>query len=224
MPAKPQHLALLKIIAVKGGVTDYVSVTSGEVAKKLGKSQQSASKLILEVMAKGLLTRRLQARKQNLILTDDGAALLRREYLDLKNVFESESRLVIRGRVTTGIGEGQYYITQAGYSCQFKETLGFVPYKGTLNLKLVGRELAKLEMLKSSGGIKVEGFESDGRTFGEVRCFPAEIGDGDGSKKVSGAVIVPMRSHHSNIVEIISKEFLRDALKLADGDVAVLEL
>ena len=43
---------------------------------------------------------------------------------------------MMRGRVVGGLGQGQYYISRKGYRHQFIQKLGFVPFPGTLNIKL----------------------------------------------------------------------------------------
>ena len=47
----------LRRIAVMGGMTDYVSMSSREFGKDLGISQQSASKRILELLDENLIER-----------------------------------------------------------------------------------------------------------------------------------------------------------------------
>ena len=45
-------------------------------------------------------------------------------------------RVVLTGRVKSGLGEGRYYMSQKGYRAQFAKRLGIDPYPGTLNLRL----------------------------------------------------------------------------------------
>ena len=101
---------------------------------------------------------------------------------------------------------------QRGYKDQFRSKLWFEPYEGTLNLKMSGADLAKLEILRESPGIEISGFESGGRTFGGAKCFLATLGHLD------CAIIMPIRSHYSEVVEVISKHYLRGAFGLKDGD------
>ncbi len=114
----------------------------------------------------------------------------------------------IRGKVTTGLGEGQYYISVQGYRNQFKERLGFDPYPGTLNLKLVEPFAQTAASL-----IKIEGFRNENRTFGECRCYPVKING------IRGAIVRPERSSYpANLVEVIAPVNLRKTLCLSDGD------
>jgi riboflavin kinase len=178
----------------------------------LDMSQQSASKRILELLDGKLIERDLGARRQRIRITSKGADMLRKEYIEYQKIFEMKDELVIKGTVVEGMGEGQYYVTQPGYMEQFVEKLGFKPYEGTLNVKLLSTEHHKLETLRNGRTIDITGFERNGRTFGEVHCVPASI------QNVECAVVLPSRSHYEDILEIICKFHLRRTLGLEDGD------
>ena len=126
-------LALRKI-ALMGGMHDYISISSRELGDMLVMSQQSASKRILELLNEGWIVRDLGARRQRIKLTDKGIDSLRMEYSEYQKIFETRDHIIIHGEVVTGMGEGQYYVTQDGYQEQFLAKLGFKPYEGTLNL------------------------------------------------------------------------------------------
>lgn len=209
---KSGHIDTLKHLALKGNIYDYNPLSSRELGKELGLSQQSASKKILELLEMELIARKMGARKQLVKITHKGMEVLRKEYSQYQKIFDSMERVVIRGTLISGLGEGQYYISQDGYMSQFQERLWFKPYPGTLNLKIEGNELSKLQILKDHEGIMIEGFESEGRTFGRVKCFLTDI------QNVECAVIIPLRTHYSDVLEIISRHYLREALKLDDGD------
>ncbi len=138
--------------------------------------------------------------------------LLRSEYAVYQRIFEMEGLLEVRGQVDHGLGEGFYYMSQDGYRRQFQQELGWDPYPGTLNLKLEGREAAKLEVLRKGGGIPIEGFTSGKRSFGGATCFFATLQD------VACAVIIPIRSHYDDVLEVISPHQLRKELGLKDGE------
>lgn len=213
---KPREIDTLKRLALLGGTHKPVVLSSKELSGHLGISQQAASKHILNLLEEGMITRTLGARKQRIELTDKGFELLRNEYADYKRIFEMKNTLVIQGEVTTGLGEGQYYINQREYGDQFLKKLWFKPYRGTLNIGISGSELNHLDVLKRSGGILIKGFERGGRTFGDVRAFLCSI------KNVECAVVIPDRSHHTGILEVISKYHLRRTLGLRDGDIVEL--
>ena len=213
---KPYHIETLKAIALTGGIKDYVNMSSRELGKLIAVSQQSASQRILELIREGLVARDLATRRQRIRLTPRGADVLRKEYADYQRVFEAKETLTISGVVASGLGEGAFYMRQKGYRDQFRKKLWFEPYEGTLNLKIHNPDLAKLQILQESPGIEIAGFEAAGRTFGGAKCFLATIGH------VDCAVIMPIRTHHTDVVEVISKHYLRGSLGLKDGDIVEL--
>jgi len=205
-------LEALKSLAIIGGLSGGVSISSREFAKEMGISQQSASNWIIHLVQEGYIDRQLGARKQTIKLSEKGIDLLKKEYADYRCIFEAPGRLMIKGLVTTGFGEGGYYITQKGYTRQFKDKLHIEPYEGTLNLKLSPSEIRTLELLKTSDGINIDGFDKGKRTFGAVKCFHAKINN------IDCAVLLPKRSHYKDVLEVISKVHLRRTLSLKDGD------
>lgn len=210
--AKLQHVHALKHLALLGGLHKAVRVSSGEFAEALGVSQQAASATLLELYKAGLIRREITSRKQHITLTDAGAAVLAREHSDLRRVFEPQKALEIEGTVASGLGEGAYYMSQEGYARQFEAHLGHRPVPGTLNLTLAGQELSKLSMLEAGKAIDIAGFTDKNRTFGGAKLFRCELGG------VEAGVVVPLRTHHRDTIELISKKHLRRTLKLKDGD------
>ena len=215
---KEDRIRMLKELALMEGLHGTVLLSSGELARRLGISQQSASSKILDLVKEELLTRKMGPRKQALQLTPKAMALLRREHSDYMKLFEGAGKLLITGQVTGGFGEGGYYVGQDAYQEQFRHKLGIKPYPGTLNLRLSGPELVKLDMLRELPGIPLDGFSQTGRTFGTGKCFRARLGN------TECAVVMPIRSHHPDMLEIICERHLRKSLGLKDGDTLKLEV
>ena len=213
---KPYHVETLKAIALVGGTKEYVNLSSRELGKLIGVSQQSASQRILELIRDGLVGRDLATRRQRIKLTGKGLDVLRKEYADYQRIFEIRETVTIGGAVSSGLGEGAFYMRQKGYKEQFRKKLWFEPYEGTLNLRIAMQDLPKLEVLRETPGIEISGFDATGRTFGGAKCFLATMGH------VDCAIILPHRSHHSDVLEVISKHYLRGALGLKDGDTVEL--
>jgi len=111
----------------------------------------------------------------------------------------------------------RYYIGLEGYKTQLAKALGFEPYAGTLNLRLDGANQAEQKrQLREFDGLRIEGFQRDGRTYGGARCYRATVGKGAG---LPAAVLVIDRTHYDDsVLEIISPHHLRGALGLKDGD------
>ena len=215
---KPYHVDTLKHIALRGGLKDFVAMSSRELGVALRVSQQSASQRILELVNDGLLQRDLASRKQRLKVSPKGLEALQTEYADYLRIFELKDRLSITGKATSGLGEGAFYMRQKGYKEQFRKKLGYEPFEGTLNLKVGGSELSKMIVLIGEKGISIEGFEAGGRTFGGAKVFRA------GLKGTECAVILPIRTHHTDVLEVISKEQLRGKLGITDGDAVTLDV
>jgi riboflavin kinase len=202
----------LRRIALLGGLRDSITVSSRELGEALEMSQQSASKRILELLDEKYIERDVGARKQQIRITPKGAELLKKEYLEYRKVFENTDKMVIHGKVAQGMGEGGYYICQPGYSSQIKELLGFTPFEGTFNLDIVPEDVGKLDVIRKSKGILINGFVSEGRTFGNVIAYKAKI------KNLECAIVVPERSHYRETIEIICQYHIRRTLSLNDGD------
>lgn len=213
-----KHVHALKQLALIGALNDYISITSGEFGKFLQLSQQAASKRILELVNEGLIERKLGVRHQQIKLTKKAKETLKKEYLDYKQLFEFFDTLEIKGKVVSGMGEGKYYVTQENYRKQFIEKLGFEPYEGTLNLEVEREDLSKLMLLKNTKGIQINGFKTANRTFGACKCFLCE------TNGLDCAIIMPLRSHYTTTIEILSSKYLRKKLGVKDGDIVVVKV
>jgi len=215
---KPYLLQTLKELALLGAIKNKIEISSLELAKQLDTSQQTASRYLVELDKKGMIIRELGIKKQLIMLTGIGEERLQEEHLQYKQIFELTDRIMFKGKVLSGLGEGRYYTEQEGYTQQFKVKLGFVPYPGTLNVEIEYVERNKLRLLKNSKAINIDEFKTKNRTFGSVRCFRAKINSSD------GAIVLPLRTHYSNVLEFISEDHLRNKLNLNDGDEVKIEI
>ena len=202
----------LRKLALIGGMDDYVAVSSRELGDTLEMSQQSASKRILELLDQGLIVRDLGARKQRIKLTPAGIDALKKEDNEYRRIFELTDHITIHGSVKDGMGEGGYYIGQKGYVDQFVDKLGFKPYSGTLNVCVDKEDVGKLDVIRGTAGIYINGFTDEGRSFGAVIAYKAKI------KNIDCAVVVPERSHYVDVIEIICQYHLRRTLSIGTGD------
>ncbi len=203
----------LKALALHGAANQFISISTRQFGKELGISQQMASNRLVKLSEMELIKRRRGgSRGQDILITKEGCAVLRKEFGDYKRIFEAVKEIQIQGKVSSGLGEGQYYLGQTEYLSQIEEKLGFKPFPGTLNITVTEGEYSKLDLVPSSAIIQIGGFEAQGRTFGKADCIPVLIG------KIECAIIIPKRSHHTDVLEIISKVQLRSKLGLEDGD------
>jgi len=215
---KGETLAVLKFLALAGADTTPVVVTSRELGTKIGVSQQAADRYLVALEKRGLVTRSLAQRRQRLVLTPEAMVLLRAEYHSYHRIFEGPNRIRFAGKVASGLGEGRYYLSQPGYVVQFTERLGYAPYPGTLNVRVGGPALRKVELTSHWTGLRIDGFQASGRTFGGATCFPARMNGH------SCHFIHPDRTHYQDVVEFIAADCLRDALGVKDDDPVELEV
>lgn len=208
---KPYLLQTLKELALLGAIRNRIEISSHELAKQLEISQQTASRYLLDLDNIQMVTRELGIKKQLIQITSLGTEILKEERSQYNQIFDLSNKVVFKGKVVSGMGEGKYYTEQRGYVDQFKNKLGFVPYPGTLNVEIEYVERNKLRLLKNYGGIVIDEFKTKNRTFGSVLCLNATINN------CKGAIVLPKRSHYSNILEFISLHYLREKLHLKDG-------
>ena len=213
---------LLKL-AEMGAYRRIAKISTEFLAEKIGISQQTASRYVIELERKGWIQRTITPEGSLIKIDDQGVRELQKLYSSLKVVLETPypPSVTLEGTVFTGLGEGAYYITKEIYKKQFIEKLGFEPYPGTLNLKLSTDYDIKTRMeLEAYPAVEIKGFKNEDRTFGLVKCYPAIIGN-----KVKGALITALRSHYDvSVLEIIAPVCLRKALCLKDGNKVKVEV
>ena len=213
---KPSHIPTLLELLVGGAKDKPIPLTTGMLASRLGKSQQLASKHLEEMEKEGLVERIKSGGKTFVKLTKKGTNTGESLHVTLKQVFgETVQGLNLTGKVFSGLGEGAYYVSLAGYKKQFKSKLGFEPFPGTLNLRLVSAVDRKIRRdLNTSNGIHIDGFKDGKRTYGGAECFRSLV-----NGKVKSAILVIERSiHDDSVIELIAPVRVRDQFKLKDGD------
>ena len=213
----------MKFLALQGGTRHPIHVSSINLSKNLGVSQQSASRYLIELVEKGYLERRLAQGGQVVTVLNKGIAILRKEFSEYSLIFGTQKEIEMKGILETGLGEGGYYISKKGYMKQFQKKLRWKPYEGTFNLRLNDDEVPKIEAMKAAEGILIEGFEQEGRTFGKAWVFKCSLKNGKEIVKEC-AIISPKRTHYRRVVEIISPIFLRGKLKATDGDMFTIKV
>ncbi|MEM2104243.1 MAG: DUF120 domain-containing protein [Candidatus Bathyarchaeia archaeon] len=211
-----RHIYTLLKLAEMGAHRRTAKVSTEFLARKLGASQQSASRHLIELERKGWIKRTITPEGCLLQVTESGVKELKKLYTSLSFLMEAvyPPSVTLEGVVFTGLGEGAYYVTRDPYRRQFMEKLGFDPYPGTLNLKLVTEYDVKTRSeLDAYPAIEIEGFKNENRTFGPVKCYPTII-----ENQVRGALVSALRSHYnSSVIELIAPTCLRKHLALKDG-------
>jgi len=117
--------------------------------------------------------------------------------------------LVLRGKVSSGLGEGKKFTQLPWVKRLIREKLGFEPYPGTLNLRL-SSNVKISKMLDKFSCIRI----SSRGDFASGRLYKALI-----SSEVHGAVIRPeVPDYPEDIIEILAPIGLREKFNLRDGD------
>ncbi|MCX9009760.1 MAG: winged helix-turn-helix domain-containing protein/riboflavin kinase [Candidatus Methanoperedens sp.] len=208
----------LKKLALLGAHKKPVELSSIEFAAHIDSSPQTAARKLKCLEDENMILRQILHGGQLITITNSGIAALQNELNDYREIFSGNgSKKFLSGKVITGLGEGQYYISLDGYRTQFIEKLGFDPYPGTLNIRL---DPPSVELRKGiNSKIRISGFTRENRTFGSGSCFNIRIND------IDGAVIVPERTHYpEDIIEIIAPVNLRKYLNISDGSVVEVEV
>lgn len=125
----------------------------------------------------------------------------------------------LKGVIQKGGGQGSFFTSLDWVVDQFQKAMGFVPFPGTLNVRICDEDLPKMDAFFS---------EKD------FELIPADPQFCSGQLKkvkdngIPAAAVFPsedVRIHGKEIVEIISDRHLKEALHLEDGDaVTIAEL
>ena len=218
---KIQHLLTLSYLLSKGAKSNFITITTSSLAKEIGKSQQSASKHLLDLEKNGFIERVITGRKLSIRITSTGSTELKKILNLLKRNLESPQSIELHGKLISGMGEGAYYMSLKGYTKQFKSKLGYIPFPGTLNVKLNDkRYIQAVSNLSEQNAIKINSFSDGKRTFGWVRCFSGTI-----NSKIECELVILERTHHDHsIIEFISKKDIRKSLRLKDNSTVKIKI
>lgn len=215
-----QHILILAYLLKFGKGRACVEITTTELGNMIGRSQQSASKYLVELEKARLLERTKAGHKFRVIITDKGVEEVLNLYETIKGSLElrDKSGLQLDGKVVSGMGEGAYYVSLGGYRSQFVEKLGYEPFAGTLNLKLLNQSSIRMRSLIDNYPSKfVRGFSDSTRSYGWVKCYPAILNEGALDR---AAVIILERTHYDNsMLEVIAPVCIKDSLGIKNGDV-----
>lgn len=126
-------------------------------------------------------------------------------------VKSGDSELIVRGRVLTGVGKGEFFVSLPWFRGYVKNKLGFEPFPGTLNLKLTSDTAKKLMgILNNRPGYIVPPEEG---------YFPGRLYRALIASKIVGAIVKPEApGYPEDIIEVIAPVNLRETLNLRDGD------
>jgi riboflavin kinase len=118
-----------------------------------------------------------------------------------------------KGIVRTGLKEGGYYLSLPFYRATLESKLGFMPYPGTLNLELP-REWMWARAFIRERGERVEGKGE----LGGLSLYRGKL------RQIPVGLLVPDRTAHENVVEVVAEKNLRQVLGLSDGEEVWVEI
>jgi CTP-dependent riboflavin kinase len=101
------------------------------------------------------------------------------------------------------------------------QKLDFIPFPGTLNLKVQDEYIGIVRELRMNAGVVLTPPSPE---FCQAKCFPVSLGS------IKAAIIFPEADrftdqlHAGNIIEIIAPVSIKRTLSVKDGDELVLEL
>jgi riboflavin kinase, archaea type len=218
-----EHVLTIAKLLLKGAGKDFVEVTSTSVGTEISKSQQATSKIILELENQNFIERIKMGHGFRIHVTEKGIEMVKDvSSLLISAINFSNPTIIIEGVIVSGIGEGGYYMSLPGYKKQFESRLGYIPYAGTLNVKVSDNpSLRNRKKIERIPYVLIKGYNDAKRTYGWVKCFPVSIND---TPNIDAHLLILERSHYDeSLVEIISSVPIKDSLRLRNGDKIKIE-
>jgi riboflavin kinase, archaea type len=215
---KLQHIFTMTDLLQRGAHYNFIVITTSDLGKDIKRSQQAASRHLLDLENAGYIERLRKGQTFRIKITNRGYSEIESLYSTLKSAIESiPFSIDFEGTVVSGMGEGAYYMSLDGYRKQFKEKLGFEPYPGTLNVKLIDQIFmnARREIGRYPS-VFINGFSDNMRTYGWVKCYKANINK---AAVNNAAALVLERTHYDDsMLEIIAPICLKEAIGIQNGD------
>ena len=215
---KSEYIITLAKLLLKGAKDNFIQFTSTDIGIEINKSQQAASKVILELQELKYVERIKKGHGYLIRVTDEGFSTVKRmsEFLYMA-LNTSPGNVHFSGTLVSGMGEGKYYMSLEGYRKQFEKKIGYVPFPGTLNIRIVDAlSLGNREKIENFRYYFVDRFSDSKRTYGWVKCYPVII---NGNEKIRSDLLILERTHHdNNMLEIIAPVNIKKVLNLRNGD------
>jgi riboflavin kinase len=118
-------------------------------------------------------------------------------------------KIVFKGTVFSGTGNGRKFIGLPWVKRQIKEKLSFTPYLGTLNVRFSKESLKQKKLLENATPLEV--YPEKG--YCTAILIKAYI------ESLECAIIIPLVPNYPNdVLEIIAPWYLRERLKIADSN------
>jgi riboflavin kinase, archaea type len=126
---------------------------------------------------------------------------------------------VLQGIVVSGVGQGARFVRLDWVRSAIRRSLGFDPYPGTLNVRLVDSDVLLRWRQTSKQGALLLLTPPPPEPCGG-RLVPITV-----ARDIPAAVIVPdVTRYGDDVLEVIAAVYLRSCLGLQDGDLLTLEV
>jgi riboflavin kinase len=215
---KCEYVLTLAKLLLKGAKDNFVKFTSTDIGIEINKSQQAASKIILDLQELKYIERVKKGHSYLIRVTEEGLESVKKmsDFFNMA-LYSLPENINFNGVLVSGMGEGKYYMSLEGYRKQFLRRIGYIPFPGTLNIKLIDSlSLENRAKIESFCYQLIDGFHDSERTYGWVKCYPVIIND---NKNIRSDLLILERTHHDkNMLEIISPANIKKVLRLKNGN------
>jgi len=204
------------------GVEPPFRVAEPELVAALNSEGAEIERAVQDLLEAGYLERDADGDHGYIQVSHSGLAVLADRYQRLSTVFQTPPPLV--GRVADGNEKAQEFLTLEGYERQFRERLGYTPYPGTLNLRLLGRQ--SRSVLGDVAAVRIREWQRNDDDYGGASCYPAvTAAPASGNAYEGGHLIVPDRTgHDDDVIEILAPDELRSALEVGTDDIVTVRI
>ncbi len=129
----------------------------------------------------------------------------------------------LKGRVTSGVGEGARYVSMPVYNLLLTELIDEVPYPGTLNIIV---ESSYKDIILECKPLQIKSVVMNGNEYGGFYYwFGKIVNPREGLEDDSALIVRPfLTTHPENVIEVIASSNLRRKLRLRDGDAVIVKL
>lgn len=129
--------------------------------------------------------------------------------------------LNFEGKVTSGLGKAGIFMQKDTYQRQYLNKLGFMPYNGTLNIKLNKDIEIDLKEEYNKNLKIIKGNEK----LGDVYFLHATISNPEKTLIQQGAILFPTKTVHKiDTIEFVAEKKLRDTMKLDDNTKVIISV
>ena len=120
----------------------------------------------------------------------------------------------VEGTIVSGLNEATEFMKKEVYKKQYLEKLGFMPYMGTLNIKLKNNITPDIENELAPYLKKINGDDE----LGDVFFLNAVLYTKNNENIKKGAILFPTKTiYKTDTLEFITEEKLKDTINLVDG-------